>query len=203
MGARKKVRASRDEEMVFLKMQPPSRIQLTSPHYSHLRDDLTFGLLSTNPALQNFQVRECRVNLRIENEIQYRRALDEIALEMQEQEGVLFKEAEKEKRWNWAVNLRETTGSYPKDFKAYYVKDGEAPKEKKKGDKKGKKGKKGKKATKKKGGKKGKKGKGKKGKKGKKGDPVAKAAGGGKVHSVAPAEVVADMKESVERFVAW
>ena len=222
-------------ELLFLNMSLPNRLQKendlssTDNIQNDIVDnseyhDLSLPKFPNNPYLKQNQIREKRVNLRIENEVEYERSIPDIRDNLILEQGPKIREHARQQRFDWAIKQRELKGSYPTTFDQFYVEqealkngiDLNAPKDdneddgKKKGkgkgkkgdDKKSKKDKKGKddKKSKKDGKKgKGKKGKGGKGKKGKGGTDDGINEDDPFVHIQTPGLVKTEMKSQIEK----
>ncbi len=174
-------------ELLFLNMSLPNRVipnnvaaNQENKNKNQQYYDLSLPKFGTNVYSKQNQIREKRVNLRIENEVEYERSIPDIRDSVILEQGPKIREQARQQRFDWAIKQRELKGAYPMSFKLFYeeqeaLKNGidlNAPKPAdddaktaKKGGKKGK-DKKNKKESKKKPAKKGEK-KGKKGKKGK------------------------------------
>lgn len=166
-----------------------------------------------DPSIKHYEIREKRVNLRIENDVEYDRCIEDIRESVILEEGPRIRENARKERFDWAIKQRELKGSYPSSFKQFYVEKEELLNPKPEGsndseagasEKSGKKGKKDKKGDKKdkKGGKgKGGKDKGKKGKKGgsadddKPEDPF--------IHIPTPQVITEKMGTAIEKSVTW
>merc|ERR1712013_945259 len=179
--------------------------------------DLSLPKFGTAPILRQNEIREKRVNLRIENEVEYERPLPDIRDNVILEQGPKIREYARAQRFDWAIKQRELRGAYPSSFKLFYaereamkngidlsavnVVDDEAKA-------KGKKGKKGKGSKKKGKDKKEKKGKGKdkKDKKGK--GKKGKSKGNGEevgeeedpfVHLTTPSLIREDVRGVIEK----
>lgn len=197
--SRIRVRKQAQEELVFVGMRHPAKL---GPD----------GKPKFDPQVKEEQIRRHRKTRQADNELKYVEALVDLQQMVHDSEGPEMKDAMWDDRYNWWIEKKEMTGSYPDNFEKFYKeqeaklnppeegKDGE---EDDGGEKKAKKG--SKKGSKKKGSKKG--GKGKKGKGSKKGKGDDGGGGGGgdsdKLTSsnlLGPTEIVNHLNECVGKY---
>ena len=62
-----------------------------------------------------------RVNLRIENKVEYERAVIDIGEDVLMEYGPKIREDARQERFDWAVKQRELKGTYPDNFDDYYA----------------------------------------------------------------------------------
>ena len=83
--------------------------------------DLSLPKFPNNPYLKQNQIREKRVNLRIENEVEYERGIPDIRDNVILEQGPKIREHARQQRFDWAIKQRELKGSYPTSFNQFYV----------------------------------------------------------------------------------
>merc|ERR1712013_926169 len=83
--------------------------------------DLSLPKFGTAPILRQNEIREKRVNLRIENEVEYERPLPDIRDNVILEQGPKIREYARAQRFDWAIKQRELRGAYPSSFKLFYA----------------------------------------------------------------------------------
>jgi len=204
------------DEMLFLNMALPNK--LSNNKQTPVYADLSLPNFAPHPTMKQNAIREKRVNLRIENEVEFERSIPEIRDAVILEQGPKIREQARQERFEWSIKQRQIKGAYPTKFDQFYkekeaIKNGidlnatplepeESKKgKKKKGGKKEKKGDKKKKGGDKKKGKKDKKGKGKKKKKG--GDDDGVDMDDPNVHIVTPSIVANEIKNEIKKAEEW
>ncbi|ETO11300.1 hypothetical protein RFI_26076 [Reticulomyxa filosa] len=74
-----------------------------------------------NAKAKQQHVRQERVNMRIENQIQYMRSIATVRKEVILEEEHKIRENSRQERFQWAIQYRESQGAYPTSFEGFYA----------------------------------------------------------------------------------